>query len=77
MDHYLISDRDVPDLRTYRPNDTSTIAAAGVKVFRFTLFLAIGDDVDGIAQCRPDVVVVDACGHGVNQHILGPDLRNG
>ena len=76
MNDHLISNRDVTDFRAYRPNDTRTIAATGVKVFRFALFLTIGDDIDGIAQCRPDVVVVDAGGHGVNQYILRPNLRN-
>ena len=26
------------------------------------------DDIDGIPQCGPDIIVIDASGHGVDEH---------
>ena len=73
-DDDLVTDRDVVDLIADAPDDARAVAATGVEVLRLALALAVGDDVDRGAERGPDVVVVDAGRHDVDQHVLRADL---
>src|SRR5712691_3534551 len=73
----LVADLDVLDVFAGGPHDARAIAAAGVEVFGLAQLLALGDDVEGLAESGPDIVVVDAGGHHVDQHLVGPDGRRG
>ena len=63
------------DLRTATPHNARAIAATGVKIFGFTFLLPILNDIDGVTETGPHVVVIDASRHDVHQHILGSNLR--
>ena len=57
-------------------DDAGGVAAPDVEFFRLALLVARLDDIDGNTQGRPDVVVVDARGHDVDQNIVVGDVRN-
>ena len=75
VDDDLVADLDVPHVLAYRPHDAGAVAAAGVEVLGLSLTLPLGDHVDGRAERGPDIVVVDAGGHDVDQHLVGADGR--
>ena len=66
---------DVRDVRTDAPDDPGGIGAADVVVERVSALLAGADDIDRRAEAGPDVVVVHARGHHVDEHVIGADLR--
>ena len=70
----LVAHLDVRDIGTDGPDDAARVGAADVKSFLFALLLPRLDDVDGHAQRGPDVVVVHARRHHVNEHVPRPDL---
>src|ERR1700730_7838790 len=73
----LVADLDVLHVLARGPHDTRAVAAARVEVLGLAQPLALGDDVEGLAESGPDIVVVDAGGHHVDQHLVGPDSRRG
>src|ERR1700730_3626010 len=73
----LVADLDVLHVPAERPHDAGAVAAARVEILGLAKLLALGDDVDGLAEGGPDIVVVDAGGHHVDQHLVGPDGRRG
>src|SRR5262249_30284801 len=56
-----------------RPHDARAIAAARMEVLGLALPLTLADHVDGRAERGPDVVVVDAGRHHVDQHLVRSD----
>jgi len=74
---HLVSDRDVPDILAHRPHDAGAVAAARVEVLRLALPLTLGDDVERGAERCPDIVVVDARRHHVDEHLVRADARRG
>ena len=75
MDDNLVAGLDVGDVGADFPDDARAIAAAGMEVLGFALFLAHADDVQGLAQGGPHGVEIDPRGHDVDQHFVGLDLR--
>ena len=71
----LVADLDVLDVLADCPHDAGAVAAAGVEVLRLAQLQALRDDVERLAQRGPHVVVVDARGHHVDQHLVGADGR--
>jgi hypothetical protein len=60
----------LPDL----VDDPGGVAAADMEVLLFAPFLAGLDDIDRDAKAGPYVVVVDACGHHVDEHVVVAEL---
>ena len=77
MDDDVVADLDVLHVLTDRPYDSARIAAADVKVLALALLLARLDDIDGDAHRGPHVVVVDARGHHVHEHVARTELGDG
>src|SRR5712691_10013926 len=73
----LVADLDVLYVLAGGPHDTRAVAAARVEILGLPQLLALGNDVEGLAEGGPDIVVVDAGGHHVDQHLVGPDARRG
>src|SRR3989475_4691974 len=73
-DHF-VTDPDARHVPPDGPDDSRAVAAAGVEVLGLARPLALGDHVERRPQCRPDVVVVDARGHDVDQHLVGTERR--
>jgi hypothetical protein len=47
-----------------------------MKVFcLFEAFLPLGNNIDWVPECRPDIVIVDARRHNVDEDFVIPDLR--
>ena len=74
MDDDLVAGADVRYLIADREHDARAVAAAGMEIFGLSLSLPVGDDVDGYAERRPDIVVVDPGCHDVDQHVERTDL---
>src|SRR4030095_15170075 len=72
---HLVADLDVLHVPSDGPHDPGAVAPARVEVFWLTRALALGDDVARPAVRGPHVVVVDARGHDVDQHLVGPGRR--
>ena len=70
VDDDVVADLDVRDVLADRPHDAARVAAADVEVLGLALLLARLDDVDRDAHRRPHVVVVDARGHHVDEHVV-------
>src|SRR3989442_14193198 len=77
VDAPIVADLDVAHVAADSTHDARAVAAAGVEVLRLAGLLALGDDVDRVAERRPHVVVVDAGGHDVDEHLVGADRRGG
>jgi hypothetical protein len=75
MHHDLVANLDVVNLGPDRPDNPRSIRPTGMEIFRLALLLTVGDDIDRVSQRRPDIVVVDAACHDIDQHIFGADLR--
>src|SRR5437867_5744396 len=73
----LGADLDVLHFAPDRPDDPRAVAATGVEVFGLACPLALGDNVERRAERGPHVVVVDAGGHHVDQHLVGAERRRG
>src|SRR2546428_5562704 len=73
-DHF-ITDPDAFHVPPDGPDDSRAVAAAGVKVLGLARPLALGDHVERRPQGRPDVVVVDARGPDVDQHLVRTERR--
>ena len=76
MDHHLVAGPDVRDLRANRLDDAGAVAAAGMEIFRLALAHPLLDDVDRVTERRPDIVVVDARRHDIDEHLVGLERRN-
>ena len=70
MHHHFVADLDVGHVLADLVDDTGRIAAADMEVFGFAVLVACGNNIDGNAHGRPNVVVVDARRHHVNQHFV-------
>src|SRR3989442_15167644 len=73
-DHF-VTDPDVLHVPPDGPDDSRAVAAAGVEILGLARSLALGDHVERRPQGRPDVVVVDARGHDVDQHLVRTERR--
>ena len=77
MDHDFIADLHVRDVCAGGVDDAGSVGTTDVEVLGLARLLAAGDDIDGQAAPRPDVVVVHACGHHVDEGVVGADPRHG
>src|SRR6266566_4314986 len=73
----LVADLDVLHVASDGPDDSRAVAAPGVEVLRLARALALADHVERGAERGPDVVVVDARGHHVDQHLVRAGRRGG
>ena len=76
----LVAGPDVVTSASDGLDDAGGVAAAEVEAGLVTALaplLVQADDVDGNAEGGPDVVVVHARGHDVDEHVLGAELRHG
>ena len=73
MDDDLVADLHVGNVFADGVDDAGRIGAADVEVLDFPGLLAGGDDIDGEAETGPDVVVVDARRHHVDERVVGTD----
>ena len=69
MDHDLVPDLPCLDGRSHLPDDPGRIGTGDV----IGLLVPV-KGADGLAQSSPDPIVVDACGHHQNQHLVAVDL---
>ena len=70
MDHHLVADLEVGDILADLVDNAAGVAAADVKILRLASLVAGRDDIDRHAQPGPDVVVVDARRHDVDQRLV-------
>ena len=70
VDHDLIADFHVLDVLADLVDDARGIRAADVEVFLLARLLPGLDDIDRDAEGGPDVVVIDARRHDVDQHLV-------
>src|SRR4029450_3549961 len=74
---HLVADLDVLHVLPECPHDAGAVAAAGVEVLGLAGARALRDHVERGAQRGPDVVVVDARGHNVDQHLVRAERGRG
>jgi hypothetical protein len=79
----FVADLDVRDVLAHGIHDAGGVTAADVEGRLIAAVVAAGmrlvagaDDVDGDAQAGPHVVVVDARGHDVDEHLVVGDRRH-
>ena len=71
----VVADLHVRDVLADGPHHAARVAAADVKVLELAFLLPRLDDVDGDPHRRPHVVVVDARGHHVDEHVAWTERR--
>jgi hypothetical protein len=76
VDDHLVAHFPLRHILAGLVDNSRSVAAADVKIFRLALFVAGFDDVDRHTQARPHVVVVDAGGHHVDEHLVIGDGGN-
>src|SRR5262249_21637349 len=77
VDDDLVAHLHVRDVLARGPYDARAVAAARVEVLRLAQLLPLRNDVQGLAEGRPDIVVVDPRGHHVDEHLVRADGGRG
>src|SRR5262249_8872009 len=73
VDDDLVAHLHVLHVLARGPYDAGAVAAARVKILRLAQLLPLRDHVEGLAEGRPDIVVVDSRGHHVDEHLVRAD----
>lgn len=70
MDRHLVADLEMGHILADLVDNAAGVAAADVEALRLASLVACADHIHGDAQAGPDVVVVDAGRHHVDQHLV-------
>ena len=74
MNNYFFTYRHIFNCLTYSPNNTSCVRSTSVKILFFTFFLTIGNNINRETKACPNIVIINSCGHNINQHIFRTNL---
>ena len=76
VEYDVLADMDVGDALANGPDDSRRVTATDVEIGWIAVELLHLHHVERHAKRGPDVVVVDARGHDVDEHLIGRELRN-
>ena len=65
------------DRLPHPPHNPRAVAPPGVEILRLATALPLRNHIHRLAQRSPHVVVVDAAGHHIHQHLVGRHRRRG